>query len=316
MLAQLIFAATALIGPQEAAPPNEKAAQPMGMEHRFEVDGKERSYLEYLPPNAPQHPLPVVFVCHGEGGDPRVAEAYFEINGIADQKGFLVVYPAGLEKSWNDGRGVAPGGTRGIDDVAFVRAVLEDVAKRHPVDRSRVFATGMSTGGMFCHRLAAEAPDLFLAVAPVAGPIARPYIDEIKLQRPVSLFFLMGDSDPIIPLGGGFVYPRGIHRRGQISSFDETIAKYVAANDIQGDYQPRPIEDSAQDGTSTERRVYPTGKDGSRVIIDFVKGGGHNLPGRKRDFPEWAVGKASEDYDGALAIWQFFADCPPRQPSP
>jgi polyhydroxybutyrate depolymerase len=302
------MAATAFLGPQAAA-------QPKGVEHRIEVDGKERSYIEYLPATAPEGPLPVVFVCHGEGGFARNAESYFEMNGVADKGGFIVLYPDGLEKSWNDGRGVAPGGTSGVDDVAFVRAVLEDVAKRHPVDRSRVFATGMSTGGMFCHRLAAEAPDVFLAIAPVAGPIAVPYFEQFKLERPVSMFLLQGDSDPIVPVEGGAVYPKGIQRRGRISPMKDTLAKYLEAAEITGEPASVDLEDTKQDGTKTRRDTYGPGKDGARVQLDLILGGGHNLPGRARDFPEWAVGKVSEDYDGAEAIWNFFKACPPRPAS-
>ena len=194
--------------------------------------------------------------------------------------------------------------------------MVDEIADRHPVDRTRVFATGMSSGGMLCHRLAAEAPDLVAAVAPVAGPIARPLLATFRLERPVSLYAIQGDADPIVPIGGGLVYPAGLRDRGAVGSLDETIAPYLAAAGIAGPPAVRPLADAAPDGTTTERRTYPTGDGGTLVVVDVVHGGGHGLPGRTRDYPEWAVGKTSRDYDGALAIWQFFASCAPRRPVP
>lgn len=305
MIAPLLVAVVTCVGPGESTSLG-------GVEHRIQVNGHERIFLEYVPAQRPEKPLPVVFVFHGEGGQARVSEDYYRMNPVADEGGFLVVYPEGLEKSWDDGRGVAPGGTRGIDDVAFIRAVFEDLAQRYSVDRSRVFATGMSTGGMFCHRLAMEASDLFLAIAPVAGPIPEPLLDKFKLERPVSLYMIQGDSDPIIPLEGGFVYPRGAQRRGRISSLKDTLSKYLQASGIDGAPKIKEVEDTKDDGTKTRRSLYGPGKQGAMVQLDLVMGGGHNLPGRQRDFPEWAVGKASSDYDGPRAIWEFFKSCPPR----
>lgn len=279
------------------------------VERTLEVAGHSRSYLEYVPEGA-TGPLPVVFVLHGEGGEARVAEEYFELNAIAEEKGFAVVYPAGIDKSWNDGRGIPPGGTRGVDDVAFVRAVLDDVAARHRVDRTRVFATGMSTGGMMCHRLADEASDMMTAVAPVSAAIPAPILEGFRLERPVSAMLLQGDSDPIIPIGGGFVYPRGIHRRGEVASLEATLGKYLEGDQIRGEPTRTTLEDAAADGTTTEVIAYPPGEGGALVVVYMVKGGGHNLPGRERDFPEWAVGKVSEDFDGARAIFDFFEACP------
>jgi polyhydroxybutyrate depolymerase len=286
----------------------------LAVESRVEVQGLDRGYLLFVPRDLPPGPRPLVLLFHGEGGVPRGTEEYFGMDEIAGDGGFLVAYLEGLEKSWDDGRGIAPGGTRGTDDVAFVRAVVDQIASRNPVDRSRVFAAGMSTGGMFCHRLAAEAPDLIAAIAPVCAPIARPYIDEFRLDRPISLFALLGDADPIIPLGGGFVYPGGLQRRGEVSGLDETLAHYLAAAGIEGGPEVQPVEDPVEDGTSTERWIYPVGIGGTRVVVGMVRGGGHGLPGRVRSYPEWAVGKSSKDFDGSRAIWDFFASCPPLFP--
>jgi polyhydroxybutyrate depolymerase len=286
----------------------------LAVDYRVEVQGLDRSYLLFEPHNLPAGPRPLMLIFHGEGGEPRGSEAYFGMDEIAAECGFLVAYLEGLEKSWDDGRGIAPGGTRGTDDVAFVRAVVDQIASRSPVDRSRVFAAGMSTGGMFCHRLAAEAPDLIAAIAPICAPIARPYIEEFRLDRPISLFALLGDADPIIPLEGGFVYPGGLQRRGSVSGLDETLKFYLDAAGITAKPEIQPLEDPVEDGTSTEQWIYPVGAGGTRIVVGMVRGGGHGLPGRVRSYPEWAVGKSSKDFDGSRAIWDFFASCPPRFP--
>lgn len=313
LLPLLLLPAPALSG--EADQASASLTPPTATEWRVEVQGLDRRYLLFEPGADPGEARPLVLVFHGEGGEPRGSEAYFGMDEIAEECGFLVAYLEGLEKSWDDGRGIAPGGTRGTDDVAFVRAVVDQIASRRPVDRSRVFATGMSTGGMFCHRLAAEASDLIAAIAPVCGPIARPYVEEFRLERPVSMLVIIGDADPIIPLEGGFVYPGGLQRRGAVSSLDDTLAPYLASAAIEGRPEIRAIADTVPDGTTAERRIYPAGVGGTRVVVTMVEGGGHGLPGRVRSYPEWAVGKTTKDFDGSRAIWEFFASCPPRLPS-
>ena len=114
-------------------------------EHKLTVDGRERTYVVQAP-ERPRDKLPVVFFFHGGGGrGERVAARGFR--GMVAKENLLAVYPSGWKNHWNDGRQAAriPAQTENVDDVRFVRAIVDDLEKRYPIDRSRIFATVFPT---------------------------------------------------------------------------------------------------------------------------------------------------------------------------
>ena len=121
-----------------------------------QVDGSERSYLVHVPPQYVAHsPTPVVLAFHGGGANARNMVGFSGLNQKADQSGFIAVYPEGtgrLERmlTFNAGNCCGQAAARNVDDVAFVRHVLDDLEGIANVDRRRVFATGMSNGAMTC----------------------------------------------------------------------------------------------------------------------------------------------------------------------
>src|SRR5207248_1712283 len=114
---------------------------------------------------------------HGAGMNGRMMRWFTGLDRKADREGFIVVYPDGTGSgsflTWNAGALFRLAGNR-ADDIAFLRELLDDLGKVVNVDPKRVFATGMSNGGMMCYRLAAEMSDRIAAIAPVAGTMAMP----------------------------------------------------------------------------------------------------------------------------------------------
>ncbi len=143
------------------------------VEHSVTVDGISRKYLVFVSKGF-EKPLPVVLAFHGGGSNARQMERYTRFNDLATKEGFLVVYPEAVDGNWNDGRGIA--GVRSqqenIDDVKFVRLIVDRLSKVYKIDRSRVFCTGISNGAFMSHRLATEASDLITSIAPVVGGMA------------------------------------------------------------------------------------------------------------------------------------------------
>src|SRR5262245_5566428 len=124
--------------------------------------GRQRHYLLHVPPEtADRGPLPVLVALHAGGSSASQLEHYAGLDRIADREHFAVVYPEGIGRhllSWNAGDCCGDASAQGVDDVGFILHLLGDVARRLPVDHTRVYVTGHSNGAMMAHRLAAEVP--------------------------------------------------------------------------------------------------------------------------------------------------------------
>lgn len=171
-------------------------------ERTVTVHGVERSYIIHIPPNATQ-PTPLVMIFHGGGGHPEGFARKIGMDDLADQHGFIAVYPAGAVRAsgrgstWNVGGSVSPSTA---DDVAFVQAILSDLERTLPIDHARIYATGVSMGGVFSYRLACELSDTFAAIAPVAATMVEP---SCHPDSPVAVLHIHGADDDRIPINGG-----------------------------------------------------------------------------------------------------------------
>ena len=250
-------------------------------EHTVTVDGISRKYLVFAPKGFDK-PLPVVLAFHGGGSKARQMERYTRFNDLAAKEGFLVVYPEAVDGNWNDGRGIE--GVRAqqenIDDVKFVRLIVDRISKEYMIDRSRVFCTGISNGAFMSHRLATEASDLIAAIAPVVGGMAPAMAKKYHPDQSVSILIIQGDADPLVPIRGGMVgFPRG-RKRGLVVPTEETISLYLRRNGNQGDPTVTALDRDEQDGTSVEIRRYPDGPGGVKTQVYIVRNGGHTWAGR------------------------------------
>src|SRR5262245_36744951 len=138
-----------LAGPAMAASVDD-AARPGSRDATRTLEGGARRYLVHVPADsAPGTPMPVLIALHAAGSSAAHFQRYSRLDRVADREGFLVVYPEGTGSdllSWNAGNCCGDARQRGVNDVAFVAAVLRDVARQWPVDRTRVYLTGHSNG--------------------------------------------------------------------------------------------------------------------------------------------------------------------------
>jgi polyhydroxybutyrate depolymerase len=262
---------------------------------------QERSYLAHVPPGYnPQQPLPVVLVFHGAGLDAQQMVQYCGLNAKADHAGFIVVYPngSGLRGlSWNAEICCDFAARAHVDDVGFVRAVLDDLEKVLNVDRRRVYATGASNGAMLCYRLASELSDRIAAIAPVAGSMGSKVCQP---SRPVSVIHFHGTKDEWIPYQGGLGT-----RKVNFNSVEQAIQAWVQADGCRTPAEVTRYPDRAHDGTNVERKIYSGGKNGSEVVLVTIEGGGHSWPGR--DWHPEMFGKSTKNISANDMIWDFFS---------
>jgi polyhydroxybutyrate depolymerase len=265
--------------------------EPGDAEHNLAVNGQDRTYLLHVPPGlASDKPLPVVFAFPGYD-----IEIHFEIsdmqymtgyNDIADQNGFLLVYPSGISGTWNAGACCGAAMNNNVDEDAFITAMITDIGKTATIDPKRVYAVGYSLGAMMAYRLGCEMSDTFAAVASVAGALVYSPCDP---RQPVSILQVHGKKDVLVPYEGGL----GGFMGGQTTfpAVEDTISMWAKLDGCTGSPQVEP------QGTIGTHTVYSSCNNGSAVELYLLDGLGNNWPSQY-------VLPASQ------LIWDFFKDHP------
>ena len=279
------------------------------------VDGTQRTYLLHTPSTLDkQNPAPLLIALHGGLGNGRkmVKLTQGGLNALAQERGFLVVYPEGKEKHWNDGRQGEETGysahKNSIDDVGFISALIDKLVAEWNLDARRIYVTGMSNGSMMSHRLACDLSHKITAIAAVAGNLPRRYLTDCKPSRPLSVLVISNDRDPLMPYSGGHVTgPFGHKKLGQVLSATETTAFWSSHNRC----SPSPVvthltDRDKQDGTKVRKETYPNCTQDTEVIHYAIENGGHTWPGGRQYLGEWLIGKTSRDINANQIIWHFF----------
>lgn len=222
------------------------------------VGGRERWAL-VSGPKAGETALPLVVLLHGGGGEPYGAQAAYGMTELAARENFLVVYPAGTGPfarrllTWNAGNCCAHAMKEGVDDVAFLEALIGKLVKDGRADPGRVYLAGMSNGAMMSHRFACERADLVAAVGAVAGTAA---LRDCRPSRGVPVIMIHGLKDEHVPFVGGTgrkAYEPRVDR-----SFEATAALWERAGGV--------VERHVHAGG----HIWPGGKPGRRPGGDVV----------------------------------------------
>lgn len=264
--------------------------------------GIERAYTVHVPTSyRPERAVPLVLAFHGGGGNMQVMarDSLYGLVRQSESSGWIVVFPNGYTRlpggrlaTWNAGLCCGAARDKGIDDVGFANAVVAAVQQRLHIDPSRVFATGMSNGGMMSYRLACEAPDVFRAVAAVAGTDGTA---QCQPGRPVPVFHIHARDDDRVLFNGGSGSASSTH--AEFVSVPATLDKWARLNRCNGPVQ-RVLE---QPGVTCEVRAGCQG--GAEVRLCVTDTGGHSWPGGHKA----QGGKGSDALDATKAIWDFFA---------
>ncbi len=263
-------------------------AQVKSLVHKEE----KRRYLVYTPPSYGQQPhkvYPVVFNFHGGGMTMAEQMLYTQMNRAADRHDFIVVYPAGVKQDWNVGFGMSY--QDGTDDIGFTQALLAKLKQDYRVDDQRVYATGLSRGGFFALRLAAELPQLFAAVASVGAPMPEPVIAHHTSRGKVGVLQLHGTADQVVAYAG--------KATGYLSA-PATYTYWLERNGITaGETKTANI---GADVTWQEQ-----GNGRQRVALATIREGGHTWPGADPFNIGLPIGKTTTTIDANETIWQFFS---------
>jgi len=304
-------------------------------QQRIGTSDRERRYLVYAPESLPPRPVPVVLVFPGYTANAEAAAFYYthtRFETLADRDGFVVVYGNGLPDPprTREPPPVPQGGFLqgcllphdgdGID-VSYVRRILDDLGHELPIDRTRIYATGLSAGGGMAFELALEAPDLVAAIAPVAPLPFQPTGPWLFGCHPrdgyghISIAMLAATADPFISYGSGGSreYPDG-HYPGMEATRDAWLHALGLAGPPELDVFPNTVSgdsyeaDSGRSDSTVERLRYGRASDGPELWFYKAIGAGHAWPNPTQLASHaWTrFGKTNQDIDFADEAWAFF----------
>lgn len=255
-------------------------------------DGLTRTYNLYIPANySTAQPCPVVLNLHGYGSNAVQQAILSRMNSIADTAGFIVAYPEGLpdlsgQRQWNSGYGT------GIDDVGFLNKLLDSIAANYAVNQQRIYATGMSNGGIMSNTLACDLNGRMAAIASVAGTMSWLQYGNCTAVAALPVMHIHGTTDIVVPYGGNagllgvtILVNHWRGRNGLTSNSTTTAYPNIVPTD----------------GSNAELIVYETG---SNVPVHLIRvnSGGHSWPGSGII----VSGNTNMDMDASVEIWNFF----------
>jgi polyhydroxybutyrate depolymerase len=258
--------------------------------------GEKRVYLLHVPRSYDRtRPTPLVISLHGAGGWPVQQRDLSGWNRLADEKGFIVVYPSGIESAgprvWHVDRGT---------DVRFISELIDKLEAAYNIDPARIYANGLSNGGGMSFVLSCTLSDRIAAVGLVGAAHLLPW-SWCTEHRPMPMISFHGTADPMIPYKGG--------RSPIAANWFPNIPTWTANWARRNRCGTNPVESViAPDVTRIE---YPDCTDGADVVLYRVQGGGHTWPGGE-PMPEWFVGPTSNGVDATSQMWAFFREHPLR----
>lgn len=277
-----------------------EVAAPGTSNRSLQFGGLTRTYRLHVPPSYNKSKaVSLVLAFHGRGGTGEAMAKLSSLDEVSDRNNFIVCYPDGVGRSWNAGHGTGPAERQQVDDVGFTSRLIDDLARDFHIDRQRVYATGMSNGAMFVHRLACELADKIAAIAPVAGTIPDKIASNCKPLRPVSVIELHGTSDPDSPWDGGRTLGGG-----QVESVTATIQGWAERDHCSS--TPK-VTSPAQD---VSYEIYTPCQRGTEVSLYRIENGGHTWPGGYQYLPRVLVGETTHALNASQAIWDFFEKHP------
>ena len=269
-----------------------------------------RSYLLHVPKQL-THPAPLVIVMHGYTGSADSIMSYSGMNEVADEEGFVVVYPQGTVDQQGNAFfnvGYEFHADASVDDLQFIRDLVAHLQDELTLNPDKVFATGMSNGADMSYLLACQASDIFRAVAPIAGVMMKETFDTCSPSRPLPIFEVHGTNDEVSLFNGDMENSGGW---GPYPDLPATIAFWVELNGLTLKQSSNLPNNAANDSSHIIFDRYWSETQDNEVWFYRVVDGGHHWPGVQFDWwrnpMAWLYFRnANQDIDTSRVVWSFF----------
>lgn len=250
-----------------------------------------RRYRLFVPLSLDRsRPSPLVLVLGGVGNSVESVVSATEFDRTATAGEFIVAYAEGLNNTWNAGYCCLGGATTGPDDVAFLSRVIDDVEANQNIDPRRVFATGVSAGGMMAYRLGCDLAERIAGVGSVAGAMV---LDDCRPAKPVSVIEIHGTADPLVPYLGGST-------AGGATQFSPPTAAVLQR---WSELNRCPTPPTTQSEGVVTTSTWAGCANGTSVKLVTIEGGGHTWFAR-------GLGAANGAVDATETLWTFLSGLP------
>ncbi|MGA0895326.1 MAG: alpha/beta hydrolase family esterase [Ilumatobacteraceae bacterium] len=276
-------------------------------------DGRTRTYRLYVPASLDAStPAPLLVALHGGLGTSSQFQANSGFDGLAESNGFVVVYPDGIgaradgtgPQTWNGGYCCGPAARAGVDDVGFIRQLIDRLEAERSIDSSRIFVAGHSNGAIMAYRLACELSDRIAAIGVQAGSLG---VDTCAPARAVSVIHLHGTADTNHPIDGGV----GSGVSGVAFRPARDAVEALAAAD---GCSPTPMPSLDPTNPDLAVTTWAQCREAATVRYVVVDGATHAWMGRPAlsELASSFVGEPYPNLDASRAIWSFLASHPRR----
>jgi polyhydroxybutyrate depolymerase len=257
-----------------------------------EAGGLTREFFVHVPSDYDgKTSLPLVLVLHGATQSAEGIERMSGMSAAADKERFLAVYPRGLGRlpSWNAGACCGYAMEHHVDDVGFLNALIGKLERDYVVNPKRIFATGISNGGMMSYRLACELGGKIAAIAPVEGA----QNSDCHPANPVSVIVFHGTADRLVPFDGGPTpFQKDPHHAHP--SVASSTAFWVKQDGCL-------LTALREESEEAHIEAYSGCKEGTAVTVYAIEGGRHIWPGTRF---------SRNDVPATSLMWSFFAQHP------
>ncbi len=273
--------------------------------HTITHENISRSYIKFVPSDMPNTAVPLVFSLHGGGGSAAQMSnpnsPWREWAVLAERDKFIVIYPDGVGNSWNDCRS-DNSTVSTANDVGFIDLLIDTISSEHQISFRQIYSTGTSNGGLLSWRLAFERSHRFAAIAPhIANLPVDPFAEcPSRPDRPISVVFMLGDLDSLMPYQGGLV--NNNPAAGNVLSAEATLNFWrnflgtgtANITTVLPDTNPN-------DNSTVTKYEYGAMRTKAKLTFYRVFGGGHSTP--SIIFPTTNFGTGSQ-----IVMWKQFTN--------
>jgi len=292
-----------LVGPSlKCERPSEGPARPGWSARAIASGGLERCYYLYAPPDYdPAQAAPVVFSFHGFLSNPTSHSLITNWHSLADEEGFLVVYPqgTGFPQRWDAGE---TWGASDVDDVQFFVDMVDDLSAIAAVDQSRIYVNGLSNGSGMTVHIACQAAGRVAAIGSVAGAIVS--MEDCSPSRPVPAMAFHGTSDPIVKYEGGDLEEWLLRWAAGLT---DAPSYFLGAEEWTAAWAESNGCDPAPETVHPQGDVWGTRYSGcaqdAAAVLCTIDGGGHTWPS---GMPIPFMGKTTRNIDATRELGEFY----------